>query len=91
VSQRKRKKRHHVARTPLTLTGKSIAQWCTDLGVGRATFYAWKKQGVAPEVFQPAGPGGYALITPQAHARWREKHGEPGKHSEPATQSAQAE
>jgi hypothetical protein len=54
--------------------GKTIAEFCSDWDIGRATFYLWKKQGLAPAVTQPAGPGGRVIITPESEAQWKARH-----------------
>jgi hypothetical protein len=61
-------------RSPATGVGKTITQFCRDWDIGKATFYLWKKQGLAPAVTQPAGPGGRALITPASEAAWAARH-----------------
>jgi hypothetical protein len=54
--------------------GKSIAEFCRDWNIGRATYYLWRKQGLAPAVTQPAGPRGRAIITPESEAAWAARH-----------------
>ena len=51
--------------------GQSIASFCKEEGIGRSTFYVWEKRGIAPEVLRPAGPRGWARITPEAKDRWK--------------------
>jgi hypothetical protein len=54
--------------------GKSITEFCRDWDIGRATFYLWRKRGLAPAVVQPAGPRGRALITAEAEQVWAARH-----------------
>jgi hypothetical protein len=54
--------------------GKTISQFCRDWDIGRATFYLWKKQGLAPAVTQPAGPRGRVIITPESEEAWKRAH-----------------
>jgi hypothetical protein len=53
--------------------GQSIQSFCEEEGIGRSTFYVWEQKGIAPEVLRPAGPKGWARITPEAKAAWRIK------------------
>jgi hypothetical protein len=74
MSRRNKKSRYGIRRprTQKSATlGQSIAAFCKSEGVGRSTFYAWEQRGVAPEVLRPAGPRGWARITPEALAAWR--------------------
>jgi hypothetical protein len=54
--------------------GKSISEFCREWNIGRATFYLWRRQGLAPAVMQPAGPGGRAFITPESEEAWKRAH-----------------
>jgi hypothetical protein len=54
--------------------GKSISEFCRTWNIGRATFYNWRKLGLAPAVTQPAGPGGRAIITPESEEAWKRAH-----------------
>jgi hypothetical protein len=75
VTGRKVKKgRKVIRRVPLPGSGKTISQFCADWGICRATFYNWKEEGRAPAVVQPAGPGGWQLITPEAEEAWKARH-----------------
>jgi hypothetical protein len=51
--------------------GKTVAQFCDEYDVSPATFYRWKLLGIAPAVLQPAGPGGWQLITPESEEVWK--------------------
>ena len=62
--------------------GLSISEFCRQENVSRTTFYEWLRQGRAPDLFQPSGPGGWSRITPQAVVAWRNKFsGQPGASS----------
>jgi hypothetical protein len=77
VTGRKSKRQKKAAqreRNPATAVGKTITQFCRDWDIGNATYYLWRKQGRAPAVTQPAGPGGRALITPASEAAWAARH-----------------
>jgi transposase-like protein len=54
--------------------GKSISEFCRDYDIGRATFYLWRKQGLAPAVLQPGGRGGRVIITPESEDAWKARH-----------------
>jgi hypothetical protein len=54
--------------------GKTIAQFCRDYDIGRATFFKWRQQGLGPAIMQPAGPRGRVVITPEAEAAWKVRH-----------------
>jgi hypothetical protein len=63
-----------------TRAGKTVREFCEDWNISEATFYAWKKAGLAPAVHQPAGVGGRQLITPEAEQEWKK-----ARQSAPAT------
>jgi len=52
------------ARMPL-----SIGEWCAVHHICRATFYVWRKAGLAPALTQPI-PGGRATISADATKAW---------------------
>jgi transposase-like protein len=59
--------------------GLSISEFCRQENVSRTTFYEWVKQGRAPDLLRPSGPGGWSRVTPEAVAAWRNKFsGQPG-------------
>jgi hypothetical protein len=66
--------RPEVTGRKINSAGKSISEFCRAYDIGRATFYNWKKLGLAPAVVQPAGPGGWQIITPEAEAAWKARH-----------------
>jgi hypothetical protein len=57
--------------------GKSVREFCQAYGIGRATFYNWKKLGIAPAIVQPAGPRGWQIITPEAEGDWKKARSTP--------------
>jgi hypothetical protein len=54
-----------------SVAGKTVDEFCTDHDVSPATFYRWKKQKIAPPVWQPGGRGGRQLILPEDEAAWK--------------------
>jgi hypothetical protein len=67
-----------------TRAGKTVREFCEDWNISEATFYAWKKAGLAPDVVQPAGPGGRQLITPEAEQEWKKARRAPAAVAAPA-------
>jgi hypothetical protein len=65
----KRSRRRH-----RSLTGKTVDEFCAAYDVSPATFYRWKLQGNAPAVWQPGGPGGRQIITPESEDAWKRAH-----------------
>jgi hypothetical protein len=53
--------------------GKSVFQFCSDYGISRSTFEAWRRAGVGPAELQPV-KGGRVLITSEAEEAWKQKH-----------------
>jgi hypothetical protein len=54
---------------PEERTCYSIPAWCRRNSTSRATFYRWKKLGLAPRVIRV---GGKSLITQEDDLAWRE-------------------
>ena len=48
----------------------TVGGFCQRKGISRSTFNRWKRKGLAPDVVQPAGPGGKQTITPEAEDAW---------------------
>jgi hypothetical protein len=59
---------------PALRAGKTIAEFCRAYGFSRRTFDNWRKKGIGPAVTQPAGPGGWGLITPENEDAWLRAH-----------------
>jgi hypothetical protein len=53
--------------------GKTIAQFCLDYQICRATFANWERLGKAPAILQPI-PGGRKIITDVAEADWKRRN-----------------
>jgi hypothetical protein len=51
--------------------GETISEFCASEKIAPSTFHLWRKSGRAPDVFQPAGPGGRVRILPEAKTAWR--------------------
>jgi hypothetical protein len=73
------KRSHHKvsgtrAKVPTALPlGKSVLQFCSDYGISRSTFEAWRRAGLGPAELQPI-KGGRILITTEAETAWKAKH-----------------
>jgi len=65
-----RRKRRPAQSSPASeRPNKTIAEFCRAFDISEATFFAWRKKGLAPALLQPI-PGGRALITPESEAAW---------------------
>jgi hypothetical protein len=51
--------------------GQSVPEFLADEKIPPSTWAYWRKNGRAPDVFQPGGKGGRGWITPEAKAAWR--------------------
>jgi transposase-like protein len=69
----RRKRRPAQSSPPSERPNKTIAEFCRDYDISPATFFNWRKAGVAPALTQPL-PGGRALITPESEAAWKDKY-----------------
>ena len=67
--QKKRSAARRAVRDPGV--GETISEFCASEKIAPSTFHLWRKSGRAPDVFQPAGPGGRARILPEAKTAWR--------------------
>jgi hypothetical protein len=72
--KKKRRRAPNVQRKPQA--GWTITGWCEYRGISKSVYYLWKKEGRAPALLQPAGHGGWAIITPAADAAWAARFGQ---------------